>query len=91
MLTESFDQPVIVDLGMSDIEYLQLLAQGKDPVKQQRDEVYELVLLRYGLPAGQARQVAPLLEQRPCSIEEKILVNQALKQVWLRLIGRTDT
>lgn len=80
-------QPVIVDLGMSDVEYLQCLAQGNDPVKKHRDISYERALIKYGIPPMQAQQIAPLLEKLDCSIEEKIQVNQALKHIWHRLTG----
>lgn len=80
-------QPVVVDLEMSDVEYLQCLAQGIDPVKQYRDISYERVLIRYGISPTQARQIAPLLEKLDCSIEEKIQVNQVLKHIWHQLTG----
>lgn len=79
------NKPVVVDLGMSDIEYLQCLAQGQDPVKHYRDKSYESALLNYGVPATEAQRVAPLFEKLDCSIEEKILVNQALRRIWQRL------
>jgi hypothetical protein len=78
-------QPLIVDLGMSDTEYLELLAQGRDPVKAFRDKVYEMELVAYGITIDEAQQIAPLLEKKYCSIAEKILVNRALKQIWQRL------
>lgn len=83
------NQPQIIDLGMSDEEYLELLAQGRDPVKEMRDQAYEQELLRYGISNEEARQVAPLLDQFYCSIEERILIAKVLKQVWERLILQT--
>jgi len=71
---------------MSDEEYLELLAQGRDPIKEMRNQVYEQELLRYGISTEEARQVAPLLDQFQCSIEERILIARVLKQVWYRLI-----
>lgn len=82
-------QPQIIDLGMSDEEYLELLAQGRDPVKEMRDQAYEQELLRYGISSEEARRVAPLLDQFHCSIEERILIARVLKQVWYRLIFQT--
>lgn len=82
------EQPVIVDLGMSDTEYLAYLAQGKDPVKAQKDQLYQVALLNYGMPLEQAMAVAPLFEQPGCSISEKILMNQALDYIWQRLTGQ---
>jgi|SRR6476469_5095545 hypothetical protein len=83
------NQPQIVDLGMSDEEYLELLAQGRDPVKEMRDQAYEQELLRYGVSTEEARRVAPLLDQFHCSIEERILIAKVLKHVWYRLILQT--
>nr|WP_290222059.1 hypothetical protein [Trichocoleus desertorum] len=80
------NQPQIIDLGMSDEEYLELLAQGRDPVKEMKDQAYEQELLRYGISSEEARQVAPLLDQFHCSIEERILIARVLKQVWHQLI-----
>ncbi len=78
-------QPLIVDLGMSDTEYLEWLAIGKDPVRAVWDKAYETELVGYGITIDEAQRVAPLLDKRDCSIAEKILVNCALKQVWKRL------
>lgn len=79
MLTQS---PLVVDLELSDTEYLNLLAQGRNPVREQQ-YVHELV--SYGFTIAQARQVAPLFDKEECAIAEKILVNQALKQIWQKL------
>jgi hypothetical protein len=77
--------PLVIDLGMSDTEYLDLLAQGTDPVKAFRDKLYERELRGYGFAEAEAKAVAALLEKSDCSISEKILVNGALRQVWKRL------
>lgn len=79
------NQPVIVDLGMSDTEYLQLLAQGIDPVKAYQDQFYESALIRYGIVPLEARQVAPLIDKLDCSIEERLQVNQVLEFIWKQL------
>jgi hypothetical protein len=76
------NQPVIVDLGISDIEYLELLANGEDPIQKFHNQAYEAALLCYGIPTSQACLVAPLLDKSNCSIEEKIWVNQTLRQIW---------
>jgi hypothetical protein len=83
------NQPQIIDLGMSDEEYLELLAQGRDPVKEMRDQAYEQELLHYGIATEEARRVAPLLDRFHCSVEERILIAKVLKQVWQRLILQT--
>lgn len=82
-------QPLIVDLGMSDTDYLEQLAQGHDPVKAYRNQSYQTVLTNYGISTATATHIAPLIDKLDCSIEEKLLVNQALKHVWHQLIGQT--
>lgn len=72
-------QPIILDLGMSDTEYLQLLAEGRDPI---REQAFEAELIRYGISPEEARQLAPLFEKLDCSVEEKIWVNRALRHIW---------
>lgn len=71
--------PLILDLGLSDLEYLQLLAQGRDPV---REQLYTQELIGYGFDPDYARQAAPLFDKPDCSIAEKILLNQTLRQLW---------
>lgn len=73
---------IVVDLEMSDIEYLELLSQGRNPVHEQ---IYAQQLICYGFSLTEAKQVAPLIEKPNCSIAEKIAANQALKQVWNHL------
>lgn len=82
-------QPLVVDLGMSDVDYLTQLAQGHDPVKAYRDQSYQIVLTSYGLSPATAVHIAPLIDKLDCSVEEKLLVNQTLKHIWQQLIGRT--
>lgn len=74
---------IVVDLEMSDIEYLELLTRGRNPVHEQ---IYTQQLISYGFSLTEAKQVAPLFDQPHCSISEKIAVNQALRQVWNHLI-----
>jgi len=81
-------QPLIVDLGMSDTEYLNQLAQGHDPVKAYRNQSYQTVLTSYGIPMVTAAHIAPLMEKLDCSIAEKLLVNHALHHIWQQLTGQ---
>lgn len=73
---------IVVDLEMSDTEYLELLTCGRNPVHEQ---VYTQQLIGYGFTQTEAKQVAALFDQPYCSISEKIVVNQALRQVWNHL------
>ena len=82
------EQTIIVDLAMSDSDYLQQLACGCDPVKAYHDQLYQTVLINYGLSAAAATAVAPLIDKLDCSIEEKLLVNQSLKSLWHQLTGQ---
>lgn len=72
--------PEILDLGMSDEEYLQLIAQGRDPVQE---KICEKNLIRAGVPPEEARQAAPLLKKSDCSLDEQALV----RSVWKRVLG----
>jgi hypothetical protein len=86
MLYGSFQEKkmeIVVDLEMSDTEYLELLTQGRNPVCEQ---IYTQQLSNYGFSLTEAQQLAPLFEKAECSIAEKIALNQALKQVWNHLI-----
>ncbi|MEB3337299.1 MAG: hypothetical protein VKJ46_07560 [Leptolyngbyaceae bacterium] len=82
MSSHLLDQPEMIDLGMSDMEYLALLAQGRDPVREQCDR---RELIHYGLSLEAADRVAPLVHQSVQSLEEKVLVVQALQQIWQHL------
>lgn len=82
-------QPLVVDLRMSDTDYLEQLAQGYDPVKAYRNQSYQALLTSYGISTTTAAHVAPLIDKLDCSIEEKILVNQTLKRLWHHLTGQT--
>ncbi|BAU13206.1 hypothetical protein LEP3755_37450 [Leptolyngbya sp. NIES-3755] len=75
-------QSIVVDLEMTDIEYLELLAQGRNPIQEQS---YAQQLICFGFDFTEAKQIAPLLDKQESSIAEKIAVNRALKQVWNRL------
>ncbi len=75
-------QSLVVDLGLSDTEYLTLLAEGRDPVREQR---YVSELTSYGCDRTLAQQAAPLFDKLGCSIEEKILTHQVLHWLWKQL------
>lgn len=70
--------PEILDLGMSDEEYLQLLAQGRNPVQE---HLCARNLIRAGVPAAEAAHVACLLKKQHCSPEEDVAVQKAWQQV----------
>ncbi len=76
-------QPIVVDLEMTDAEYLELLMQGRNPLYEQS---YTHQLISFGFDLTEAKQIAPLFEKKETSIAEKIAVGHALKQVWNRLI-----
>ena len=76
-------QPIVVDLEMSDAEYLELILQERNPILEQS---YAQQLIRFGFDLTEAKQIAPLFEKKECSIAEKIAVNRVLKQVWNRLL-----
>lgn len=80
-------QLIVVDLEMSDSQYLELLAQGRDPV---REQFYTRELIAYGYTLAEAQRFAPLFDKPNCSIAEKIIVSRILKQIWKRLL-RTAT
>jgi hypothetical protein len=82
------NQPVIIDLGMSDAEYLHQLACGIDPVQEYCQQSYQTVLMSYGIPATSATRIAPLIDKLDASIEEKLQVNRALKAIWYQLTGQ---
>jgi hypothetical protein len=72
--------PEILNLGMYDDEYLQLIAQGRDPVQE---KICEKNLIRAGVPPEKAYQVAPLLKKPNCSPDEEALV----RSVWKWVLG----
>ncbi|MBD2307599.1 hypothetical protein H6G17_19185 [Chroococcidiopsis sp. FACHB-1243] len=68
----------IFNLGMSDEEYLQLNAQGRNPVQEQ---ILIRNLIRAGVPAAEANRVAPLLQKLVRSPQEEILIKKVWQQV----------
>lgn len=70
--------PEILDLGMSDEEYLQLVAQGRNPVQE---HLCARNLIRAGVPAAEAAWVAQLLKKQCCSPEEEAVVQKAWQRV----------
>lgn len=72
--------PEILDLGIYDDEYLQLIEQGRDPVQE---KICERNLIRAGVSPEEAHQAAPLFKKQKCSTEEDALV----KRVWKKVLG----
>ena len=72
--------PEILDLGMYDDEYLELIAKGRDPVQE---KICERNLIRAGVSPEEAHQVTPLLKKPNCSTDEEALV----RKVWKRMLG----
>lgn len=68
----------MLDIGMYDYEYLQLIAQGRDSVQE---EICERNLIRAGVSPEEAHQVAPLFKKPKCSPEEETLVRKIGMQV----------
>lgn len=67
--------PEILDLGMSDEDYLQYIAQGRDPVQEQ---IRARNLIRAGVPPEEAWRAAPLMTKLERSLDEEVL----LAKVW---------
>jgi hypothetical protein len=63
--------PKILDLGMYDEEYLQLIAQGRDPIQEY---FYKRQLLRAGCSPEDANQLVLLLMNQDLSGYEKEIV-----------------
>lgn len=74
------NMPEIINLGMYDEEYLQLIAQGRDPVEEL---LCERQLILAGVSPEDARQVVPLLKKIDLSINEEALI----EKVWQWLSG----
>ena len=70
----------MLDAGMYDDEYLQLIAQGRDPVQE---KICERNLIRAGVSPEEAHQVAPLFKKPKCSPEEEALV----RRIWMQVLG----
>ena len=68
----------ILDLGMSDEEYLKLLAEGRDPIQEY---FYTQNLIRAGISPEEAAQVACLSKKVERSPEEAALMTRILRQV----------
>ena len=72
--------PEIIDLGMDDEEYLQLIAQGRNPV---HEEFYTRQLIRAGLSPEDAHQLIPLLMSQELLTDEEAIV----RGFWRLVIG----
>ncbi len=70
--------PEILSIDLSDEEYLQQVAQGRDPVQEQ---ILLINLIRAGVPPEAARQVIPVLNKLDRSPDEETLV----RKVWRRV------
>ena len=70
----------IVDIGMYDYEYLQLIAQGRDPVQE---KICERNLICAGVSPEEAHQVAQLFNKPNCSTDEEAFV----RRVWRQVLG----
>jgi hypothetical protein len=71
--------PELLDLGMSDEEYLELIAQGRNPVQEQ---IRQRNLIRAGVSLKEAPQLVLFLEQSSGSTEQDAL----FKGVWKRVL-----
>jgi hypothetical protein len=76
-------EPQVVDLELSDGEYLELLAQGRDPVREQS---YTKELIAFGFTTEYTAHVVPLFDKAEGTIAEKILVNRTLRCIWEHLL-----
>ena len=63
--------PEILDLRMYDEEYLQLIAQGRNPVQE---HLYKRKLIRAGVSPEDAHQVIPLLISQDLSTDEEAIL-----------------
>lgn len=68
----------ILDINMYDYEYLQLVAQGRNPVQE---KICERNLIRAGVSLEEAHQVAPLFKKPNCTTDEEALVRRVWRQV----------
>jgi hypothetical protein len=68
----------ILDLGMSDEEYLNLLAEGRDPVQE---HFYTQNLIRAGVSPEEAMQVAYLSKKVERSPEEEAFITRIFRKV----------
>lgn len=72
--------PEILDLGMYDEDYLQLIAQGRDPVQE---KITTVNLIRAGVPPEQAYQVAELFYKSNLSVDEEAVV----RSTWMWILS----
>ncbi len=78
-------EPEIVDLQMTDIEYAQALASGRNPLQE---KVFERTLICAGIDPTDARQVAPLIAKDVRSPEQQAVV-KAVWFKWCALLSRS--
>ena len=75
----------IVDLKMTDVEYGQALAEGRNPLQE---KVFERSLICAGIDPSDARQVAPLIAKEVRSPEQQAVV-KAVWFKWCALLSRS--
>ena len=68
----------IFDLGITDEEYVQLIAQGREPVGE---HIFVKNLIRAGVPIAEAYEVAPLFKKVVRSEHEEMLVKRAWRKI----------
>ena len=78
-------EPEIVDLQITDIEYVQALAEGRNPLQE---KVFERTLLCAGIDPSDARRVAPLIDKKVRSPEQQAVV-KAVWSIWCVLLNRS--
>ncbi|MBV9386143.1 MAG: hypothetical protein JOZ78_06920 [Chroococcidiopsidaceae cyanobacterium CP_BM_ER_R8_30] len=69
----------ILDLNMSDEEYLHLIAQGRDPVQE---HIYVKNLMRVGVTKEEATKLIPMLKKAERSPDEEALFRRVWQQVY---------
>lgn len=79
-------EPEIVDLQMTDIEYAQALASGRNPLQE---KVFERTLICAGIDPTDAQQVAPLIAKEVRSPEQQAVV-KAVWHRWCALSRKSD-
>lgn len=65
--------PEIIDLGMDDEEYLQIIAQGRDPINEY---FYKRELVRSGFSPADAHRLVLLLNERELSTDGEAIVKE---------------
>ena len=77
---EKAQVPEILDLGMYDQDYLQLIAQGLDPVKE---HLYKTLLIKAGVSSENIQHLMPFLMSKDLSTDEEAIV----RDFWQLVMG----